>query len=352
MHWSLLIATCLVVLASAAPDSPRLSLKDPSFHDVRIMFRSSKYLEEEWQTFKFNYNKVYKDSMEEIFRKKIFAEHLESIDAHNRLYTKGLTTFKMGINRFSDLEKSEVVKLMTGYKARNPSEVKRSSKLFAPEVNASLADEVDWRPKGYVTPVKDQAACGSCWAFSATGTLEGQHFRKTGKLVSLSEQQLVDCSTDDHGCGGGWPYSALSYIASNEGIDTEESYPYEAVDGTCRYKSSTVGATCTDYVDVPRSESALKEAVAKIGPISVAINAGQSSFHNYRSGVYDDPDCSAYLLNHAVLVVGYGETSNGEEYWLVKNSWGTQWGMDGYIWMSRNKGNQCGISNDATFPEV
>uniref|UniRef100_A0A669EAM1 Peptidase C1A papain C-terminal domain-containing protein n=1 Tax=Oreochromis niloticus TaxID=8128 RepID=A0A669EAM1_ORENI len=214
-----------------------------------------------------------------------------------------------------------------------------------------LPDTVDWRKQGYVTHVKDQKECGSCWAFSAvsilelvffvavkwetlldccffkidsfllqTGALEGQYFKKTGKLVSLSEQQLVDCSRKfrNNGCEGGEPHWAFQYIRYNGGLDTEESYHYEAKDGQCHYNPDSVGAKCSGYVNVSPFEDALKEAVATIGPISVAIDISRVSFQLYHSGVYDEPWCSNINLNHAVLAVGYG-TENGHDYWLVKN---------------------------------
>uniref|UniRef100_A0A3Q2XMF0 Cathepsin L.1 n=2 Tax=Hippocampus comes TaxID=109280 RepID=A0A3Q2XMF0_HIPCM len=145
---------------------------------------------------------------------------------------------------------------------------------------------------------------------------------------------------------------AFKYIQKNGGIDTEESYPYEAQDGKCRYNPANIGATCTGYVDVKTGdERALKQAVATVGPVSVAIDASHESFQLYESGLYDEPACSSSELDHGVLAVGYG-TDNGRDYWLVKNSWGRQWGDKGYIMMSRNKRNQCGIATEASYPLV
>jgi len=217
----------------------------------------------------------------------------------------------------------------------------------------SLTDAtVDWRTKGAVTPIKDQGQCGSCWSFSATGGLEGAHFLAKAALVSLSEQNLVDCSTAEgnEGCNGGLMTSAFDYIKKNKGIDTEASYPYTATGpNACKFKPADIGSTITTYTNIASgSESDL---VAKIteGPVSVAIDASHSSFQLYTSGVYYEPACSATALDHGVLAVGYG-TDGTKDIYIVKNSWGTSWGNQGYIEMSRNRNNNCGIATMATIP--
>lgn len=218
--------------------------------------------------------------------------------------------------------------------------------------NVELPTAIDWRSNA-VTPVKHQGKCGSCWSFSTTGALEGQHFRKNKKLVSLSEQNLVDCSKKgNHGCSGGWMNTAFQYIKDNGGIDTEKSYPYLGTDTQkCKFSKSSIGATCTGFTSIATAdEKQLMNAVATVGPIAVAIQVTRS-FQTYQSGVYYEVGCDPRKLNHAVLIVGYG-TEGSNDYWLVKNSWGTQWGQDGYIKMSRNKNNNCGIASAASYPLV
>lgn len=205
-----------------------------------------------------------------------------------------------------------------------------------------------------MTPIKNQQQCGSCWAFSTTGSVEAQHALKTGKLVSLSEQNLVDCSGQEgnSGCEGGLMTQGFQYIIDNKGIDTEASYPYTAEDGTCQFNASNIGATIKSFTELPHGdEKALQNAVSKVGPISIGIDASNDSFQSYTDGIYDEPNCSSTQLDHGVLIVGYG-TENGKDYWLVKNSWGTVWGIKGFIKMSRNAKNQCGVATDASYPIV
>lgn len=334
MKLLLVVAACLVVASSAT-----ISLEDLEFHAWQLKF-----------------GKSYSSPSEEAHRRDVWLQNRKLVLVHNMMADQGIKSYRLGMNFFGDLTNEEYKQLVSRGCLRSfNSSLPRHGSTFLhfPEVR-DLPDTVDWRDKGYVTPIKDQKQCGSCWAFSATGSLEGQTFRKTGKLVSLSEQQLVDCSGDygNMGCMGGLMDQAFQYIEANGGIDTEDSYPYEAEDRKCRYNPATVGATCTGYVDITSGdEDALQEAVATIGPVSVAIDASQSSFQFYESGVYNEPDCSSEDLDHGVLAVGYG-SDGGSDYWLVKNSWGEDWGFKGFILMTRNKQNQCGIATAASYPLV
>ncbi|GBN19297.1 Cathepsin L [Araneus ventricosus] len=308
-------------------------------------------LNEHWENFKRVFGKNYAGN-EEVSRRLIWERRVSDVIRHNLDYDLGLHSFRKGINEFSDMEHEEFVRIFNGY--RGQVSKKSNGSTWVPPSNVILPDKVDWRDKGLVTPIKNQQQCGSCWAFSTTGSLEGQHMKKTGDLVSLSEQNLVDCSGPEgnQGCEGGWMDQAFEYIKENKGIDTEDSYPYTAQDGTCHFKKSSVGATVTGYVDIPTGdEDALKKAVATVGPISVAIDASHDSFQTYQDGIYDESECSTDQLDHGVLIVGYG-SEDGSDYWLVKNSWGTTWGSKGYIKMSRNKNNQCGIATKASYPLV
>ncbi|XP_023173550.2 cathepsin L-like [Drosophila hydei] len=310
-------------------------------------------LEAEWETYKLEYEKSYESEDEELLRKLIFYDNKKKIDRHNMRYANNLESYEMGVNQFTDMLYKEFESLMLS--SINETEMASDIDLmYSPPESYELPSSIDWRSLGAVTPVKNQGHCGACWAFSATGTLEGMQFLKTKKLVSLSEQNLVDCSTTryhNRGCDGGLPYRALRYVMDNKGIDTESSYKYENKQLSCRYNPQQIGATVRDVVSVmPSDEAHLAAAVALKGPISVGIYVSENFLH-YTHGVLDDKSCNR-PMNHAVLVVGYGHDSQGGDYWLVKNSWGSQWGDSGYIRMSRNRNNQCHIASLATYPLV
>jgi len=257
----------------------------------------------------------------------------------------------LGLTPFADLSNAEYQSIFLGTRFDGTERLKNAPTFTA---TGPLADTVNWATKGAVTGIKNQGQCGSCWSFSTTGSTEGAHFLSTGNLVSLSEQNLMDCSQPygNQGCNGGLMDSAFKYIIANHGIDTEASYPYmTATNFVCEYKAANSGATIASYKDVAAGSEAALQTAVDAHPVSVAIDASHNSFQLYSSGVYYEPACSASALDHGVLAVGYG-TSGSADYWIVKNSWGTSWGMSGYIWMSRNRNNNCGIATMASFPVV
>ena len=237
---------------------------------------------------------------------------------------------------------------------------------FEEILGEEIPDSIDWRDFGAVTPVKDQGSCGSCWSFSATGAMEGAFQINTGDLVSLSEQQFVDCV--DNGCNGGLMDDAFEYAEKNV-LCSEEELPYEGEEGTCEDETvsgsaSTVAATAvcdtglvlSGCVDVSSgNETALKVAVSR-GPVAVAIEADTATFQLYSGGIITSIMCGT-SLDHGVLVVGYGE-DEGQLYWTVKNSWGDSWGEDGYVRIGRtddptvNGDGVCGIAMQASYPVV
>ncbi|KAG1681859.1 Cathepsin L [Nymphon striatum] len=305
---------------------------------------------EDWDLYKVAFTKVYSPE-EELLRKEIFTINYKRIEDHNKRFRDGEVSYTQGANQFTDMTQNEVKMIMNGFRGSN---INVTGSAFMSTNYLDLPKTVDWRKEGLVTKVKNQGACGSCWAFSTTGSLEGQHMKKTGKLTSLSEQNLVDCSwaEGNMGCGGGLMDQAFTYIKKNNGIDSESSYPYKAEDEKCTFKKAADAAKVTGFVDIKSGdEHSLMTAVATVGPISVAIDANHPEFMSYSSGILDIPSCSSTFLDHGVLAVGYG-TENGKDYWLVKNSWGASWGMSGYVKMSRNKDNQCGIATKASYPLV
>ncbi|KAG5148682.1 hypothetical protein JHK82_015563 [Glycine max] len=264
--------------------------------------------------------------------------------------------YKLKLNKFADMTNHEFRSTYAGSKVNHHRmfrDMPRGNGTFMYEKVGSVPASVDWRKKGAVTDVKDQGHCGSCWAFSTVVAVEGINQIKTNKLVSLSEQELVDCDTEENaGCNGGLMESAFQFIKQKGGITTESYYPYTAQDGTCdASKANDLAVSIDGHENVPgNDENALLKAVAN-QPVSVAIDAGGSDFQFYSEGVFTG-DCSTEL-NHGVAIVGYGATVDGTSYWIVRNSWGPEWGELGYIRMQRNiskKEGLCGIAMLASYP--
>lgn len=307
----------------------------------------SEYAEkfDEWMV---THDKKYFDKNEYNMRLQIFIDNLLYIEEKNM---KGLS-YELGLNAFSDLTFEE---FKSTYLITTPQNCSATNKKRRPLEGVDLPVSIDWRTKGVITPVKNQGSCGSCWTFSTTGCLEAHHAIRTGKLISLSEQQLVDCAQafKNHGCKGGLPSQAFEYIRYNKGLESEEDYPYRAHDETCHFEISKVAATVRDVFNITMDdEEGIVEAVGTVGPVSIAYQVVKDFMH-YKSGIYSSTEChnSPDDVNHAVLAVGYNVAHTGEKYWIVKNSWGTKFGMNGYFWIERGK-NMCGLATCASYPIV
>lgn len=295
---------------------------------------------EHYDTYVQLFEKKYRPQ-EKLSRFHIFLDNLEYINNHNR---NSSHHYQLGLNYFTDLSNEEFKK------HHGVNNFQSSGKLCSFDSQASPSEEVDWSLTA-VTPVKNQGQCGSCWAFSTTGALEGLYYLKNKELVSFSEQQLMDCSKLNHGCEGGDMNFAFRYTESHQ-LCSEEEYQYLAIDDSCNYKQCKQIIEISGFCNVERNnEQQLKMAVSQ-QPVSVAIQADSLSFQHYQSGVLDDYSCGTNL-DHGVLVVGYG-TMDKQDYWLVKNSWGTSWGEQGYIKLARtdstNTSGICGIAMDASIP--
>ncbi|MGI9277617.1 MAG: C1 family peptidase [Endozoicomonas sp.] len=286
-------------------------------------------------------------------RKKIFQKNLKYIKALNERSTEQGKDATAGINNLADLSREEYLKRLGVIPIPPTHDCKKSDYPDNFTVNRQyLPAKLDWREKGAVTAVKDQGQCGSCWAFGATGAIEACHYLNNGTLVSLSEQQILDCNEQHFGCKGGRPIFAYEYVIRTKGLCRENSDPYVPQDEPCRGKDLNCQriAHISSYKQLPEgNDDSLIDAV-QLRTIAVAIDASKDSFQFYTRGVYYEPTCSKIKLDHAVLVIGYGTSDSGKEYWLVKNSWGESWGQDGYIWMDRSTDNLCGISTQASYP--
>jgi len=294
------------------------------------------------------HNRMY-SSEEFVNRFEIFKKNMDFVRDWNSMNT----TTIVGLNVFADISNEEYRNVYLGTHIDGTALIANAEHFITS--TEPLAVMVDWRTKGIVTPIKDQGQCGSCWSFSATGSIEGAYALAKGMLHSVSEQNLMDCSTayGNQGCNGGLMNSAFQYVIANKGIDTEQSYPYLTKQGTCHFTTANIGATITNYKNVAAGNEAALIAAINQQPVSVAIDASQNSFQLYKTGVYYEPKCSSTRLDHGVLAIGYGtDDTTGTDYYIVKNSWGTSWGTAGFIQMSRNKANNCGIATQASWPIV
>ncbi|XP_033327937.2 C1 family peptidase 26-29-p [Megalopta genalis] len=306
------------------------------------------HVNEAFEGFKKAHSKDYASEVEHHTRKEVFRQNVRFIHSTNRA-NKG---YQLDINRLADHTELELKALRgkqytKGYNGGQPFPYNVARE------QENIPESIDWRLYGAVTPVKDQSVCGSCWSFGTTGAVEGAYYMKYGRVPRLSQQALVDCSWGygNNGCDGGEDFRAYQWIMKHGGLPTEEDYGgYLGEDGYCHIDNVTLTAKITGYVNVTENNpDAMKLAVAKHGPISVAIDASHKTFSFYSHGVYYEETCgnTEETLDHAVLVVGYGKL-DGKDYWLVKNSWSNYWGNDGYILMSQ-KDNNCGVMTNPTY---
>ncbi|GAM19710.1 hypothetical protein SAMD00019534_028850 [Acytostelium subglobosum LB1] len=296
--------------------------------------------EDQFKQWMSKYERHYVDEKEYLIRLSNFVSNLATISEYNAKH-HGRATF--GLNQFSDLSIEEFRKTHLNYV---PTHKKASQVRQHFDYPSNIPERVDWRAKGFVTPVKNQLQCGSCWAFSATEQIETAFIQAGNAQQFFSEQQIVDCDPFDGGCGGGDPMTAYQYVQSAGGITTDTAYPYTAQDGTCEANTTTKVAQIKTYgyASTAGNETQMKEAIAALGPLSICVDA--ETWMTYQSGIITT-DCAADL-DHCVQVVGYDvDTTSNIPYYIVRNSWGTTWGQEGYIYIGEGS-NLCGITEEVT----
>ncbi|KAK9097334.1 hypothetical protein Sjap_022831 [Stephania japonica] len=341
----------LSFFASIASASDMSIISFNERHNVKGVWRSEAEVLQMFESWLAKHGKAYNALGEKESRFDVFKDNLRFVDEHNSEENK---SYEVGLNKFADLTNEEFRRTYLGVKREERSvDLRAMSYRYVVEAGEKLPESVDWREKGAVVPVKDQGQCGSCWAFSTVAAVEGINKIVTGDLISLSEQELVDCDRlENQGCNGGLMDNAFKFIVENGGIDTEQDYPYIAKERKCDQNRKNSHIVSIDgFEDVPtNNEMALQKAVAH-QPVSVAIEAGGREFQLYKSGVFTG-QCGTNL-DHGVVAVGYGTDDNGVDYWIVRNSWGASWGENGYIKMQRNVGfstGKCGIALMASYP--
>ncbi|RVW39104.1 hypothetical protein VitviT2T_019508 [Vitis vinifera] len=307
--------------------------------------------EKEFRMFMEKYGKEYSSREEYVHRLGIFAKNMVRAAEHQALDPTALH----GVTPFSDLSEEEFERMFTGVVGRPHMKGGVAETAAALEVDG-LPESFDWREKGAVTEVKMQGTCGSCWAFSTTGAVEGAHFISTKKLLTLSEQQLVDCdhmcdirdkTACDSGCEGGLMTNAYKYLIEAGGLEEESSYPYTGKHGECKFKPDRVAVRVVNFTEVPINENQIAANLVCHGPLAVGLNA--IFMQTYIGGVSCPLICPKRWINHGVLLVGYGAKGYSilrfgyKPYWIIKNSWGKRWGEHGYYRLCRGHG-MCGMN--------
>ncbi|XP_065833126.1 cathepsin L-like isoform X3 [Oscarella lobularis] len=301
--------------------------------------------EAKFQSFLASYARTYTNDVKQYEMKLMtFQDNLKTIQ---QLQANEQGTAQYGINEFSDISAQEFLSTHAMANGFPESDVELP---MAPKLSTDIPTSVDWREKNVVTPVKNQGSCGSCWAFSVTGNIEGQWAIHKGKLISLSEQELVDCDKVDHGCEGGLPWNAFKQIMALGGLETESDYPYKAADGMCHFEKSKVVVNINGSLNISSDEDQMAAWLASNGPITIGINA--AAMQHYHGGIADPWTifCRPSQIDHGVLIVGYGQDGS-KPFWIIKNSWGASWGEKGYYRIIRGKG-KCGLNRMPTSATV
>ncbi|XP_017836556.1 zingipain-2-like [Drosophila busckii] len=314
----------------------------------------SEQLQAEWAAYKQNFGKAYTTQAEEQQRMLNYAQNKLKVQAHNKRYAAGKERYELGMNQFSDLSYEEFSLRMLQSNDGNDAAARSVDEIYTP-VYKDNPRNFDYRQQGIETPVKNQLSCGSCYCFSAVGAVEAAHQLKTGERISLSEQNLLDCTSappyDNLGCRGGWKEYGLDFVIAR-GINTEAAYPYENELKPCRFNPHAVAANLTSYKFIQRhNEAAMLQALVDEGPLLVSVWV-TDLFQSYRNGIFFDSTCNLGKTNHAVLLVGYGTDPNGVAFWVIKNSWGYFWGEQGYIRMARNQNSMCEIARTAITVKI
>ncbi|KAG7198301.1 hypothetical protein KM043_005704 [Ampulex compressa] len=330
-------------------EMPRSAAIEAFGKDYHLPPEVSSRLNDYWHAYKAQFNKTYIGNIE-ASRRTAWERNLVTIYKHNLMAAAGHHSYTLRDNHMADLGTRQYIRDMVKL---IPSRMRRVSR--EPMVSAVLHDprsipsHLDWRERGFITPPENQRDCGSCYAYSIAGSIQGQIFKKTGMLLPLSEQQLVDCSTTtgNLGCSGGSLRNTLRYLERAKGLMAQHLYPYKGEQGQCRFQEDLSVVNITSWAVLPaRDEKALEAAVATIGPIAASLNASPKTFQLYHKGVYDDDRCSSDSVNHAVLIVGYTPRE-----WILKNWWGSHWGENGYMRLAKNR-NRCGVANYAAYARV
>ncbi|XP_042198116.1 procathepsin L-like [Callorhinchus milii] len=307
-----------------------------------------------WETWKNLFGKRYNTQDEEYLRLNIWLQNAMKVINHNVDFKLGKASFSLALNHLTDLTDEEFVNMYLGIRPSEEEIEDEETVLAEEEVEnkTQLPRSIDWRNTDRVTHVKSQKRCGACYAFSALGAIEGQLTKNGLPLTSLSEQQIVDCAKGftAYGCSGGRPSGAFKYI-KKYGIMSQKNYPYKAKKGKCTYNKDLIVTKIKSFKQVkPKTEKALANAVATIGPISVLVTSNTNNFRHYKNGILYDTECTPRKpVDHGMLLVGFGE-ENGQKYWILKNSWGKRWGKNGYVYLARDRGNHCKIASAATYP--